>query len=92
MVRNEDMMSIDDVTSILGVKLVGVVPDSEKVIIASNRGEPVVLSDKICLPRTAFENTARRLVGEDLEFLDLNNPESRNPVKRIFRNFIKRTD
>lgn len=90
MVRNEDMMSIEDVTSILGVTLIGVVPDSEKVIIASNRGEPVVLSDKNSLPRTAFESTARRLVGEEVEFIDLNNTESKNPVKRIFRNIIKR--
>ena len=91
MVRNEDMMSIDDVTSILGVSLIGVIPDSEKIIIASNRGEPIVLSDKVNLARTAFENTARRLVGESVEFLDLSVSNSRNPVKRIFKNLIKRS-
>ena len=52
MVKNDDMMSIDDVKNILGIPLLGVIPDSEKIIIASNRGEPIVLDTKNCLPRT----------------------------------------
>ena len=63
MVKTDDMMSIEDVTNILGINLVGVIPDSEKIIIASNRGEPIVLEDKNCLPGIAFDNTARRLSG-----------------------------
>ena len=47
MVKTDDMMSIEDVTNILGIPLIGVIPDSEKIIIASNRGEPIVLEDKI---------------------------------------------
>ena len=66
-----DMMSIEDVTNILGITLVGVIPDSEKIIIASNRGEPIVLEDKNCLPGIAFNNTARRLKGEKVNFLNL---------------------
>jgi septum site-determining protein MinD len=72
MVKTDDMMSIDDVTSILGIPLVGVVPDNEKIIIASNRGEPIVLEDKTCLPKIAFENTTRRLIGEEVLFTELN--------------------
>ena len=74
MVKTDDMMSIEDVTNILGIRLVGVIPDSEKIIIASNRGEPIVLEDKNCLPGIAFENTARRLNGEKSSFLDLDQP------------------
>jgi septum site-determining protein MinD len=87
MVKNDDMMSIDDVKNILGVTLIGVVPDSEQVIIASNRGEPLVLEDKPSLPGLAFQNTARRFVGEQIEFLDLNVTTSRNPVKRLINKF-----
>jgi len=90
MVRTDDMMSIEDVTNILGITLVGVIPDSEKIIIASNRGEPIVLEDKNCLPGVAFENTARRLNGEEVKFLGLDKLSSTNPVKRIIGKFINR--
>ncbi len=90
MIKTDDMMSIDDVTNILGISLIGVIPDSEKIIVASNRGEPIVLEDKTCLPRVAFDNTTRRLTGEEVDFLDLNNSGSKNPVKRIFGNFFKK--
>jgi len=92
MVKNDDMMSIEDVKNILGINLLGVIPDSEKIIIASNRGEPIVLEDKNCLPGTAFDNTARRLTGEKVDFLDLNSSNIKNPVKRIIGNFIKRSN
>ena len=90
MVKTDDMMSIDDVKNILGVPLIGVIPDSEQVIIASNRGEPLVLDDKISLPGLAFENTARRFLGERIEFLDLDSSTSRNPMKRFIKNIINK--
>jgi septum site-determining protein MinD len=92
MVKTDDMMSIDDVKNILGVPLVGVIPDSEQVIIASNRGEPLVLEEKLSLPGLAFENTARRLLGESIEFLNLDVPVSRNIVKRLLNNFINKSN
>ena len=86
------MMSIDDVKNILGIPLLGVIPDSEKIIIASNQGEPIVLDTKNSLPRTAFDNTTKRLLGEDVTFLDLSTATFKNPVKRILKNFINRTE
>ena len=91
MVKTDDMMSIEDVKNILGIDLLGVVPDSEKIIVASNRGEPIVLEAKSCLPGKAFENISRRLNGENVEFLDLNRPGGRNSVKRILKNLINRS-
>lgn len=90
MVKTDDMMSIDDVKNILGVPLVGVIPDSEQVIIASNRGEPLVLEEKLSLPGLAFENTAKRLLGEEVEFLNLDTQPSRNPMKRLLNNLINK--
>ena len=92
MVRTDDMMSIEDVTNILGITLVGVIPDSEKIIIGSNRGEPIVLEDKNCLPGIAFNNTARRLKGEKVNFLNLENLSRKNPVKRIIGKLINRSN
>ena len=90
MIKTDDMMSIEDVTNILGIKLIGVIPDSEKIIVASNRGEPIVLESKNCLPRIAFDNTTKRLMGEEITFLDFNTSNVRNPVKRIFSNLMNR--
>jgi septum site-determining protein MinD len=90
MVKTDDMMSIDDVKNILGVPIVGVIPDSEQVIIASNRGEPLVLEEKTSLPGLAFENTAKRILGEEVKFLNLETSSSQNLVKRLFKTFIKK--
>ena len=91
MIKTDDMMSIEDVTNILGIPLIGVIPDSEKIIIASNRGEPIVLENKNCLPGLAFDSTARRLNGEDVSFLNLEKSNSKNPVKRILGKLINRS-
>jgi septum site-determining protein MinD len=92
MVKSDNMMSIEDVANILGIPLIGIVPDSEKIIIASNRGEPVVLETKNCLPGKAFENIARRLTGEKIDFLNLNGASGKNSVKRIFNKIINRSN
>jgi septum site-determining protein MinD len=89
MVKSEDMMSIDDVKNILGVPLLGIVPDCEQIIIASNRGEPIVLDNKFSMAGLAFQNTAKRLIGEEVEFIDLQAPTVKNPVKRLLQSFIK---
>jgi len=71
--------------------LVGVIPDSEKIIIASNRGEPIVLEDKTSSPGIAFDSTARRLNGEEVNFLNLDSLNGKNPVKRIIGKLINRS-
>ena len=42
MVKRGDMMSVDDVTEILAVPLIGILPDDEQVVIGTNQGEPVI--------------------------------------------------
>ena len=42
MVKRGDMMSGDDVTEILAVPLIGILPDDEQVVIGKNQGEPVI--------------------------------------------------
>lgn len=74
MVRANDMMSVEDVQELLAIPLIGVIPDDERVIVSTNRGEPLVLSDAPSVAAIAFENIARRLEGEKVEFLDLDSP------------------
>lgn len=73
MVRNSDMMSVDDVLDILSVKLLGVVPEDEDIIISTNKGEPVAGTDN-ARAGLAYRNIARRLKGEDVPLLDLDAP------------------
>jgi len=89
MINAENMMSVDDVKSILGLPLIGIVPDSENIIIASNRGEPIVLDQDASLPRLAFEHVARRLKGEEFELIDLNEVKSKNIFNKFFSKLKK---
>jgi septum site-determining protein MinD len=70
MVKNCDMMSVEDVLEILSVKLLGVVPEDEEIITSTNRGEPVSGTDNV-RSGMAFRNIARRIRGEDVPFMDL---------------------
>ncbi|MCD8332944.1 MAG: septum site-determining protein MinD [Clostridiales bacterium] len=69
LVRRGDMMSVEDVCEILGTPLIGAVPDDENIVASTNRGEPLVGAD--CLAGQAYANISRRLLGEEVEFLDL---------------------
>lgn len=87
MVQEDQMMSVQDVQDILAIPLLGVIPDDERVIISTNRGEPLVLEKKMSLAGLAFMNVARRLQGEKVPFLDLSAPydDLFSRLRRMFR-------
>jgi septum site-determining protein MinD len=70
LVKQHDMLSADDVLDLLGISLMGVVPEDETVIVGSNRGTPVALDQKSKAGQ-AFRNIARRLKGEQVPFMDM---------------------
>lgn len=70
MVRRGDMMSIDDIIDILAIDLIGVVPDDEKIVVYTNKGEPAVIDNK-SLAGQAYRNIARRLTGENVPIMDM---------------------
>ncbi len=70
LVKNNDMLSAEDVLDLLGIPLIGIVPEDESVIIGSNRGAPVVTEAKSRAGQ-AFRNIAKRLQGQDVPFMDL---------------------
>ncbi|MEF9941020.1 MAG: septum site-determining protein MinD [Lachnospiraceae bacterium] len=69
MVKRGDMMTIDDVTEILSIPLIGAIPDDEQVVIGTNQGEPVIGLDS--LAGQAYQNICSRIIGNDVPFLDL---------------------
>ena len=70
LVKKHDMLSADDVLDLLAIKLIGIVPEDENVIVGTNRGNPVALDPKSRAGQ-AFRNIARRMRGEEVPFLDL---------------------
>ncbi len=82
MVNRGDMMSSSDVVDILAIDLIGVVPDDENIVIATNNGEPLVGDNS--LAGQAYMNICRRIIGEEVPFLDL------NPKKGFFSRLFGR--
>lgn len=70
MVKRGDMLSVGDVLELLAVDLIGLVPEDENVIQSTNRGTPVVLDGK-SRAGLAFRNISRRLRGEIVPFMSL---------------------
>ena len=75
MVKRGEMMSVADIEDILAISLIGVVPDDEEVVMSTNRGEPAVLKEN-SLSGMAFRNIAKRIIGEDVAFLEFGVQES----------------
>jgi len=73
MVRRGEMLSVEDVVDLLAIELIGIVPEDENVIVSTNKGQPLALDGKSKAGQ-AFQNIARRLLGEKVPFLDFNTP------------------
>ncbi|RJX21192.1 MAG: septum site-determining protein MinD [Ammonifex sp.] len=70
MVRQGDMMTIEDIIDILAVDLLGVIPEDEQIIVTTNRGDTVVLMDR-SRSGEAFRNITRRILGEPVPLMEL---------------------
>ena len=89
MVKNNEMLNVDDVKEILGIKLLGVIPDDEKIIISTNKGIPAV-GDENSPAGQALRNIARRILGEDVPFMDLTNDNNQGILQFIKKLFAVR--
>ncbi|MGP9822781.1 septum site-determining protein MinD [Salinarimonas sp. NSM] len=61
-----DMLKVDDVLEILSIPLLGIIPESQDVLRASNLGSPVTLCEPGSTPARAYFDAARRLEGATL--------------------------
>ncbi|MBQ6808141.1 MAG: septum site-determining protein MinD [Firmicutes bacterium] len=75
MVKTGDMMGVDDILDILAVDLLGIVPDDDAIVISTNKGEPTVFDDN-SRPGLAFRNIARRLNGDEVPLMNLEEKRS----------------
>lgn len=74
MVKRGEMMNMEDILDILAIDLIGVVPDDEKIVISTNKGEPAVTDPKSEAGQ-AYREIAARLMGENIPIMPLNNNE-----------------
>ncbi len=86
MIHHGDMMNVDEMMEILDINLMGIVPDSSDIIIATNKGEPVVLNPK-SIAGQAFRNICQRLNGDNVPLMEF---EKDTLIKRIKKFFNKK--
>ncbi len=77
-----EMLSIEDITDLLGISLIGVIPESQSVLQASNSGIPVIMDDNSD-SGLAYQDVVARFLGEDrpMRFIEL---EKKGFLKRLF--------
>jgi septum site-determining protein MinD len=85
MVKNGEMLDVDEIVSILAIDIIGIVADDDSVIRASNSGEPIVM-DTTSKASIAYRNIARRILGESvpLQSLEDENKGVMFKIKKFF--------
>lgn len=84
MVARGDMLSVEDVVEILGLKPIGIIPEDEQVLISTNQGEPLVLKGT-SPAAVAYMDTARRIRGEEVPFRNLEDSQGfLSVIRRLF--------
>ena len=88
LIKSNDMMSVEDVVEILSADLVGIIPEDTGIITSTNKGEPIV-NEENSLAGKAYRNVARRIMGEEVPFLDLEEETSfMHKVKKFFSHLV----
>ncbi len=84
MVKQNNMLSADDVVDLLAIHLLGIIPEDKAVIISTNQGTPIALDNK-SMAGKAYQNIARRIMGEEVPLLDLGkNSGFFNRISNVF--------
>lgn len=84
MVKRGDMMTIEDVTEILAIDILGVVPDDESIVISTNKGEPAV-TDESSKAGQAYRNITQRIMGNNVPLMDFDIQEGfLERLKKLF--------
>lgn len=84
MMKNGDMLDVDEIVSVLAIELLGIVVDDDDVIKHSNKGEPIALHPNY-KASMAYRNIARRILGETVPLMSLDEEKGMfSKVKKFF--------
>lgn len=84
LVERGDMLAIEDVLKILGLPLIGIVPEDDKVVTSTNIGEPIIYDDRSD-SGGAYTRISKRVLGEDIAFPELKSAGFFSKFKKIFK-------
>ncbi len=70
MVKRGDMLEVNDVLEILGINLIGIVPEDEAILVSTNVGNIASLTSN-SKASDAFNNIAKRIQGQDIPYQSL---------------------
>ena len=90
------MISIEDILEILATPLLGIIPESQDVLRASNVGSPVTLNSPASAPARAYADATKRLLGETIPMMVPSRAQGADETVRtescmsIFRLFASR--
>jgi septum site-determining protein MinD len=82
-VERGEMLKVDDVQNILAIPLLGIIPESQSVLQASNQGVPVILDDGSTAGQ-AYRDCISRFLGEDIPHR-YTQPEKKGLFSRLFK-------
>ena len=80
------MIQVEEIIEALEVELLGIIPDDQAVIISTNKGEAVIREEGSKAAK-AYDNIVRRIIGEDVPLLDLE--EKNSFAAKLFSIFRK---
>jgi len=87
LVNQGKMLSIDNILEILSIPLIGIVPEDDNVIGSTNIGIPVIENSHKLISGKAYENISRRILGETVDFIAL---EESNKFKTFIKSFFSK--
>lgn len=85
MVESGSMLSVDDVLKILGLPLIGIVPEDERVVTSTNIGEPIIYDER-SPSGSAYGRISRRILGDEVAFPEF---KSENGLLNKFKKMFK---
>ncbi|MCS7202517.1 MAG: septum site-determining protein MinD [Dictyoglomus sp.] len=71
MVKRGDMLGIEDVLEVLAIKLLGIIPEDEEIIVSVNKGEPIIFNNNKSKAGIAFNLIVDSLLGEKVDWNNL---------------------
>ena len=84
LVRQGDMIDIQDMLDILAIPLIGVVPDDDGIVASSNKGEPIIMNENSKAGQ-AYSDIVQRIIGEEVPYQSYDKPKGFfGKLKRIF--------
>ena len=81
--RDGELRDIDDILDILAIDLLGVVPEDDHIVLATDRGQPVALNEKLYVSH-AYRNIAYRIMGNNVPLMSFRQPGLMGSLARLF--------